>query len=175
MSEYGYLAHHGIKGQRWGIRRYQNPDGSLTAEGKIRYDTSLYSKENRSKLQSNYAKRVAITKFKDARETVKKEYNGKLSDDEIDEKAYSLLKSFNPTSYDSLRSYYAYKSEKAEMEKLGKNLLGALGMATVGFGSFTIGNTKAEFYKSKYKAATDNFIRELDNNDKYKIKNGELP
>ena len=28
------LYHHGIKGQRWGIRRYQNPDGSLTAAGR---------------------------------------------------------------------------------------------------------------------------------------------
>lgn len=33
------LYHHGVKGQRWGIRRYQNPDGSLTAEGKKRYGT----------------------------------------------------------------------------------------------------------------------------------------
>ena len=32
-----YLAHSGIKGQKWGIRRYQNPDGSLTPEGKKRY------------------------------------------------------------------------------------------------------------------------------------------
>lgn len=32
----GELSHHGIKGQRWGVRRYQNPDGSLTPEGKIR-------------------------------------------------------------------------------------------------------------------------------------------
>ena len=31
-----YLSHHGIKGQRWGIRRYQNEDGSLTAAGKKR-------------------------------------------------------------------------------------------------------------------------------------------
>ena len=29
-----YLAHHGIKGQRWGVRRYQNPDGTLTEKGK---------------------------------------------------------------------------------------------------------------------------------------------
>lgn len=28
-----YICHHGVKGQKWGIRRYQNPDGSLTAEG----------------------------------------------------------------------------------------------------------------------------------------------
>ena len=31
------LYHHGVLGQKWGIRRYQNPDGSLTEEGKRRY------------------------------------------------------------------------------------------------------------------------------------------
>ena len=46
------LFHHGIKGQRWGIRRYQNPDGSLTPEGKRKYGTI----ENYRKLQSIKAK-----------------------------------------------------------------------------------------------------------------------
>lgn len=31
-----YLAHHGIKGQKWGVRRFQNPDGTLTEAGKKR-------------------------------------------------------------------------------------------------------------------------------------------
>lgn len=33
---YKSLSHHGIKGQKWGVRRYQNKDGSLTKEGKER-------------------------------------------------------------------------------------------------------------------------------------------
>jgi len=33
----GELYHHGIKGQKWGVRRYQNEDGTLTEEGKKRY------------------------------------------------------------------------------------------------------------------------------------------
>ena len=35
--EQNYLAHSGIKGQKWGVRRYQNEDGTLTEEGKQRY------------------------------------------------------------------------------------------------------------------------------------------
>lgn len=34
------LYHHGILGQKWGIRRYQNEDGTLTDAGKKRYSTS---------------------------------------------------------------------------------------------------------------------------------------
>ena len=37
MGQY-YLQHHGINGQRWGVRRFQNEDGSLTPEGRERYD-----------------------------------------------------------------------------------------------------------------------------------------
>lgn len=35
-----FLSHHGIKGQKWGVRRYQNADGSLTSAGKERYKTN---------------------------------------------------------------------------------------------------------------------------------------
>lgn len=33
------LYHHGILGQKWGVRRYQNENGSLTPSGKKRYST----------------------------------------------------------------------------------------------------------------------------------------
>lgn len=34
------LSHYGTKGMRWGVRKYQNPDGSLTAAGRKRYGSS---------------------------------------------------------------------------------------------------------------------------------------
>lgn len=38
MDDHLYLVHHGIKGQKWGVRRFQNEDGSLTSAGAKRYD-----------------------------------------------------------------------------------------------------------------------------------------
>lgn len=37
MSQDNHLSHYGILGQKWGIRRFQNEDGSLTEAGKARY------------------------------------------------------------------------------------------------------------------------------------------
>lgn len=37
MSSYGYLIHHGVKGQKHGVRKYQNKDGSLTPLGRAHY------------------------------------------------------------------------------------------------------------------------------------------
>ena len=37
IDSYSTLSHHGVKGMKWGVRRYQNADGSLNAAGKKHY------------------------------------------------------------------------------------------------------------------------------------------
>lgn len=51
-TEYEYLAHSGIRGMKWGIRRFRNEDGTLTEAGKKRY-----AKLN-AKVDKEYAKAV---------------------------------------------------------------------------------------------------------------------
>lgn len=46
-----YISHHGILGQKWGVRRFQNPDGTLTAAGKKR---RIDGESRRDKLETEY-------------------------------------------------------------------------------------------------------------------------
>ena len=64
MSYESYLAHHGILGMKWGIRRYRNRDGTLTNAGKKRYNSdghvSRLSPERKQQLAKG-AKLVGVT------------------------------------------------------------------------------------------------------------------
>lgn len=72
------LYHHGIKGQKWGIRRYQNPDGSLTAAGKDKYIRSKRSQSLKNRrLLSDQELQSKIKRLK-----MEREYK-QLSEDDI--------------------------------------------------------------------------------------------
>lgn len=75
LWEDNYLAHYGIKGQKWGVRRFQNPDGSLTEAGKKRYnekDTVFISGSSKTQDKSSGYYR------KDLPKEVRKEINSAI-------------------------------------------------------------------------------------------------
>ncbi len=87
------LCHHGIKGQRWGIRRYQNEDGTLTEAGRKRYGSSV---ENVSK-KNLYRQAAAFQKAHPDSESMKY-YAKKQKEAEkhaIESKAGKEFQSFN--------------------------------------------------------------------------------
>lgn len=72
------LKHHGIKGMKWGVRRFQNADGSLTPEGRKRYGSGDL-KEAQKKVEKGKAMVDGVKKTRV--KAAEKQHDKKIKDD----------------------------------------------------------------------------------------------
>lgn len=63
MSKESYLSHHGVKGQQWGVRRYQNKDGTRKSKYSEDYVNSRVTKKKGIKGMSNKELREVNTRL----------------------------------------------------------------------------------------------------------------
>lgn len=92
MAYYNELYHWGIKGQKWGVRRYRNEDGTLTEAGKKRYSKSRFGIKDHAKNVKRYYSDTSPLKI------------NKMSDKDLDAKIERLKKEkqYKELKYDQL-------------------------------------------------------------------------
>ena len=109
------LYHYGVKGMKWGVRRFQNKDGSLTKEGKKRLakEASNYYKQEAVKREQSSASR--LSKINDILNNAQSD---KMSVDKID----ALTRELSAIE-GSVRTLKARSQEIDRMSKLGKRYI----------------------------------------------------
>lgn len=112
------LYHHGIKGQKWGIRRYQYADGTYTPAGRKRYGVSQ---------SSSNAQRVATMmgmRVKDVVNTARTQVTGRQYVDTYLKRGTTFARIQTSKEFENFAFYATYK--KADSDKymglFGKNL-----------------------------------------------------
>lgn len=112
------LQHHGIKGQKWGVRRYQYSDGTLTPDGKKRYSI------NQNTNQMNRAVTLMSMKVNELTNNVKTQITGKQYVDTYLSKGTNFARIQTSKEFENFAFYATYK--KQDMDKymglFGKNL-----------------------------------------------------
>lgn len=110
------LYHHGTKGMKWGRRRYQNPDGSLTALGRVRYGVGKAGKAIGGAVKAGAGKvgaKIAAKKEEKRIAALMKKPVRKLSESELKERTDRANKEAQLKQYED-------KNKEAARNFLGK-------------------------------------------------------
>lgn len=117
MQEYE-IYHHGIKGQKWGVRRYQYADGSLTPAGQKRYNHSNTSS------MADRVSRMMSTKVTYAINNARTQITGKQYVDTYLKKGTTFSRIQTSKDFENFAFYATYKKSDSDkyMGLFGKNL-----------------------------------------------------
>ena len=124
-----HLAHYGVLGMKWGIRRYENPDGTLTAAGKKKYGE-----------QGKYTYTSYMTKsFKRSADKFEDRANAADKHGSLNKAAQLRKKAANMREYENRsRTVDSRMEQYARNTSVGKNLLSrALTFGIVGSRTYT--------------------------------------
>lgn len=110
------LYHHGIKGQKWGVRRYQFADGSYTPAGRKRYQNNQNNTERIASLMS--------MKVSELTNTAKTQITGKQYVDTYLKKGTTFSRIQTSKDFENFAFYATYKKHDIDeyMGLFGKNL-----------------------------------------------------
>ena len=114
------LYHHGIKGQRWGIRRYQFSDGSLTPDGQKRYG----NKTNYNNTMANKVSNIMNSKVKYTVDSARTRVTGKQYVDGYLSKGTKFARIQTSKEFENFAFYATYKKKDTDkyLGLFGKNL-----------------------------------------------------
>ena len=124
LSDYdSELAHFGILGMKWGVRRYQNADGTLTAEGKKRRSKEINKEE---KIASKKEKREAKEKRKmmtDRKKFMDNYYDLSPEDRQMADKYFEALERMEKREITHINKISTIRKERINALLTGPNLL----------------------------------------------------
>lgn len=120
------LLHWGIKGMKWGVRRYQNKDGTLTPAGKKRYNAEMERLKNEEKILKNKeATRAKLAKLETKQKEIderKKAVEGKSNSKSVTKKTDGESEPKRKSVKDMSDEELAAVVRRAQLEKQYRDL-----------------------------------------------------